>query len=112
LGETPLQVFIQYADPADRGPAAQLQGALQAGGYKAPGIERVASAPRTYQVRYYKQEQAGQARDLATTVQKTLGLSQPPDAVWIGQKYPGLPAGVMEVWFPQADASNAPMATP
>lgn len=104
------RVFIQYQGASDRAWALQLQSALQAAGYKAPGIDQVKAAPANYEIRYYKASQQGAAEQLAAKVQTELKLSAPPQVRSLASLYPGLPRGVMEVWFP--DRGDTAQAAP
>jgi hypothetical protein len=107
------RVFIQYQAASDRAWALQLQASLQTAGYKAPGIQAVRAAPAGYEVRFYKAGQQAAADQLAAKVQADLKLPAKPQVHSLAGLYPGLPRGVMEVWFPaRASAPAAPTEAP
>jgi hypothetical protein len=62
------------------------------------GIEQVAKAPSTLQVRYGRPDQRDYAKDLAKQLGTELHL---PDSSAIQlQSFKQLPSGILEVWLP------------
>jgi hypothetical protein len=97
---TAYTVFIQIPDEDRRVEGNDLQRALAGTGYSAPGVERVKVAPRQPEVRFYREAQRGDAQKLAGQIQQLLKLPAPPAVRLLGGDRKGLPARVMEFWFP------------
>ena len=90
-------IFIQYkrGDPAAAQRATELRAQLQSKGYKAPGMEAVANAPATDQLRIYKIAEEPTAKDLIAAIATLQGAQ----IVDLSKAYPKLPGGIMEVWL-------------
>jgi len=95
-----VTVWIHYAagDSPDR--ARAIQGVLQKDqSVSAPGIQRVAAVPNQDQIRIYRRDDEGKAREIAAQV----GL-QDAQIVNLAQAYKNLPAGVLEIWLKRTGA--------
>jgi hypothetical protein len=91
-------VYIQFSGESQRASALALQTALKAKGYSAPGIQKVVSAPKQAQVRYYHPEQKKIASDAAGVIANALKTNIPTLLPVPGVK--NLPQGIIEYWFP------------
>lgn len=111
------RIFLHVRSGAPIDLAVKLEQGLEAGEYKVPGIERVAQSAAAYRpsVRYYYDEQKGQAGDIQRQVAE---LASANGASWTADAIPllkvdiaGLPRERVEVWLPDADAiSRGPAA--
>lgn len=95
----PTTIYIQFSDATQRGQALKLQEALKAAHYSAPGVEKVASAPKVAHVRYYHRGQEPAARAAAEAIGKALNIPV-PEIQPVPSRYSNLPEGVLEFWFP------------
>ena len=91
-------IYIQFkkGDPDANRRATDLQAALQKAGYKAPGFEGVANVPTVDQIRVYKSNDEGQAKELAAVPAFALHDVQIVD---LSKAYPKLPGGILEIWL-------------
>ena len=96
------RVYIQIFDEHQRARAEGLRRALQALGYVAPGIERVADArsPDLTQVRFFQEDDAGIAGRIAELVRESATQQQTVPRRKIGLD---APSGLIEVWFGRDD---------
>lgn len=95
-------VFIQINSEGDREDARRLQRALIESGYRAPGIELVATAPSSYEIRYYHGDQESDAEQLDSVTTTALNLSEGVIRLAsLDGRFGSLPRGTMEFWFPK-----------
>lgn len=89
-------IYIQYGS-GSKERAAALADYLRTSGFRVPAAELVTSAPAVGDVRYYKQDQASLADELAQRVSPAIGSIARPKFIG-GQR--NLPDGILEIWLP------------
>ncbi len=101
-------VYIQIGSETQRSQALALQQSLAAKGYGAPGVQRVAAAPRMAQLRYYHPDPAdvAVASKTATAIGSLL-RTPAPAIVPVPGHYRNLPTGIVEYWFPAVSSDAA-----
>lgn len=100
----PRIVYIQFYDEAQRAPAAAVQQLLRAAGVGAPGIEKIAVARgarlgrRPAQIIYFNEDDLGGAKWL----QQRLRAEAMGEWAIARSTITGVPAGQIELWWPNA----------
>lgn len=97
------RVFIHYTSEGQRPKAGEVARALRALGYVVPDLERVARAPRSTDVRYFRAEDKDAAGRVAGVL-RDAGLPNVTTNRLAAKAAPGQ----LEVWFPM----EAPSAEP
>lgn len=94
--------FLHIADEADRGEALALRSALAEAGFRAPGVERVEVRLSAADVRYFHREDEPRAARARALLAEAVAGRAPvrPEPVFLGDAYPNVPRGVIEVWIP------------
>lgn len=98
---TETTVYLQYADEKDLGRVRRFLQRLRESGFRTPGAELIADIEFRADVRYFNDGDSQSARIALMAVQELLGDSAPAEPQNLGEAFPTVPDGVIEIWLPK-----------